>query len=112
MKPAQVIVLCEDKQQRVFVRRFMKPRTNHPIHLRPGLGLTSDSHDAGHRAGNRALRPFLKWAGGKRQLLPVLRDFYPDGFGTFPYHEPFLGSGVYRRCSSIWRAGSAAAESA
>ncbi len=31
MKPAQVIVLCEDKQQRVFVRRFMKPRTNHPI---------------------------------------------------------------------------------
>ena len=54
--------------------------------------MTSDSHDAGHRAGNRALRPFLKWAGGKRQLLPVLRDFYPDGFGT--YHEPFLGSGA------------------
>jgi len=54
--------------------------------------LTSDSHDAGHRASNRALRPFLKWAGGKRQLLPALRGFYPDGFGT--YHEPFLGSGA------------------
>ena len=33
MKPAQVIVLCEDKQQRVFVRRFMKPKTNHPIRV-------------------------------------------------------------------------------
>ena len=37
-------------------------------------------------------RPFLKWAGGKRQLLPQLRRFYPDDFRT--YHEPFLGSGA------------------
>lgn len=35
-------------------------------------------------------RPFLKWVGGKRQLLPVLRRFYPDTRGT--YFEPFLGS--------------------
>ena len=33
MKPAQVIVLCEDKQQQVFVRRFMKSKTNHPIRV-------------------------------------------------------------------------------
>ena len=33
MKPARLIVLCEDKQQQVFVRRFMKPRTNHPIRV-------------------------------------------------------------------------------
>ena len=33
MKPAQIIVLCEDKQQEVFVRRFLKPRTNHPIRV-------------------------------------------------------------------------------
>ena len=37
-------------------------------------------------------RPFLKWAGGKRQLLPQLRRFYPERFGA--YHEPFLGSGA------------------
>ena len=54
--------------------------------------MTSDSHDGDHRACNRALRPFLKWAGGKRQLLPVLREFYPESFGK--YHEPFLGSGA------------------
>ncbi len=40
----------------------------------------------------RPLRPFLKWAGGKRQLLPRLREFYPAAFGS--YHEPFLGSGA------------------
>lgn len=39
-----------------------------------------------------AARPFLKWAGGKRQLLPQLRRFYPARFGS--YHEPFLGSGA------------------
>jgi DNA adenine methylase len=38
------------------------------------------------------VRPFLKWAGGKRQLLPQLRRFYPPRFVT--YHEPFLGSGA------------------
>lgn len=37
-------------------------------------------------------RPFLKWAGGKRQLLPVLRTYYPGRIGG--YHEPFLGSGA------------------
>lgn len=37
-----------------------------------------------------AARPFLKWAGGKRQLLPRLRRFYPPRFRH--YWEPFLGS--------------------
>lgn len=46
----------------------------------------------GHPPGGSAVRPFLKWAGGKRQLLPELRRFYPRRFGT--YHEPFLGSGA------------------
>jgi DNA adenine methylase len=34
----------------------------------------------------------LKWAGGKRQLLPQLRRFYPRVFGR--YIEPFFGSGA------------------
>ena len=32
----------------------------------------------------------MKWAGGKRQLLPALRTFYPQTFTR--YWEPFLGS--------------------
>ena len=38
------------------------------------------------------VRPILKWAGGKRQLLPVLRPFYPARFRR--YFEPFVGSGA------------------
>jgi len=38
------------------------------------------------------VRPILKWAGGKRQLLPELRNFYPAAFTR--YFEPFLGSGA------------------
>jgi DNA adenine methylase len=37
-------------------------------------------------------RPLLKWAGGKRQLLPVFRRFYPDRLAG--YREPFFGSGA------------------
>ncbi|MDO8793175.1 MAG: Dam family site-specific DNA-(adenine-N6)-methyltransferase [Vicinamibacterales bacterium] len=39
-----------------------------------------------------ACRPLLKWAGGKRQLLPFIREYYPSGFSR--YFEPFLGSGA------------------
>jgi DNA adenine methylase len=36
--------------------------------------------------------PLLKWVGGKRQLLPALRRFYPVTFRR--YIEPFVGSGA------------------
>lgn len=44
------------------------------------------------RAASPAPRPFLKWAGGKRQLLPHLRAHVPERYGT--YHEPFVGGGA------------------
>ncbi|MEK9156739.1 MAG: DNA adenine methylase [Patescibacteria group bacterium] len=37
-------------------------------------------------------RPFLKWVGGKGQLLPELLKRVPESFGT--YFEPFLGGGA------------------
>lgn len=35
---------------------------------------------------------FLKWAGGKRQLLPELTKRFPKSFSG--YVEPFLGGGT------------------
>ena len=52
----------------------------------------SSSEHPGPPTAGRPVRPFLKWAGGKRQLLPRLREFYPEAFGA--YREPFLGSGA------------------
>jgi DNA adenine methylase len=42
--------------------------------------------------GRAPARPFLKWAGGKRQLLPQLLAAAPPRFGT--YFEPFVGGGA------------------
>ena len=40
---------------------------------------------------NNFVQPFVKWAGGKRQLLPELKKRIPK-FTT--YYEPFLGGGA------------------
>lgn len=37
-------------------------------------------------------KPFLKWAGGKRQLLPQFEACFPAGFKR--YIEPFVGGGA------------------
>lgn len=37
-------------------------------------------------------KPFVKWAGGKRQLIPILHQNLPLSFGV--YYEPFLGGGA------------------
>ena len=34
-------------------------------------------------------QPFVKWAGGKRRLVPALAPYFPDEIGT--YWEPFVG---------------------
>ena len=41
---------------------------------------------------NVLAQPFLKWAGGKRQLLPAIKEYLPKKFTQ--YYEPFVGAGA------------------
>lgn len=45
---------------------------------------------------NRTAKPFLKWAGGKSQLLPAIKKALPTSIlqSDFTYIEPFIGSGA------------------
>lgn len=38
------------------------------------------------------MKPFTKWVGGKRQLLPQILGISPDKFNK--YYEPFVGGGA------------------
>jgi DNA adenine methylase len=38
--------------------------------------------------------PILKWAGGKRQLLPQITDLFPSNYTERNFHEPFVGGGA------------------
>jgi len=42
------------------------------------------------------IKPILKWAGGKSQILAEISSVYPDGFGDTirRYAEPFVGGGA------------------
>ena len=41
---------------------------------------------------NSSVAPFVKWAGGKRQLLPQIKERMPEKYNS--YFEPFVGSGA------------------
>jgi DNA adenine methylase len=41
---------------------------------------------------NSNIAPFIKWAGGKRQLLAQIRERMPEIFNN--YYEPFVGGGA------------------
>lgn len=38
------------------------------------------------------MQPFVKWAGGKRQLIPEISKRLPESFNE--YYEPFIGGGA------------------
>lgn len=46
----------------------------------------------GKKQKSALVQPFLKWAGGKRQLWPSIQKYIPPAFGT--YYEPFVGAGA------------------
>jgi DNA adenine methylase len=43
-------------------------------------------------ATNNNVAPFLKWVGGKRQIIDTIKLYLPQKFTT--YYEPFIGGGA------------------
>jgi len=43
---------------------------------------------------NPLIKPYLKWAGGKRQLLEEIKKYLPKGINNYTYYEPFIGAGA------------------
>lgn len=41
---------------------------------------------------NSSVAPFVKWAGGKHQLIPQIRERMPEKYND--YYEPFIGGGA------------------
>lgn len=76
---------------------------SHTPRTHPGAAITfSSPMPPSTAAGSRqSVRPFLKWAGGKRQLLRDLRRFVPPEIAA--YHEPFLGSAAL--FFDLWKTG-------
>ena len=40
------------------------------------------------------VKPYLKWAGGKRQLLSEIKKYLPQNINDYIYYEPFIGAGA------------------
>ena len=43
---------------------------------------------------NCLVQPFLKWAGGKRQLMDKIKENLPNDIKELKYYEPFVGGGA------------------
>ena len=46
----------------------------------------------GTKMSNSSVAPFVKWAGGKRQLIPQIRERMPEKYNN--YYEPIVGGGA------------------
>ena len=47
------------------------------------------------KGGSEMVKPFLKWAGGKRQLISEIMAYYPfEKSKITKYAEPFVGGGA------------------
>jgi DNA adenine methylase len=45
-------------------------------------------------AVNKLVAPFMKWVGGKRQIMPSIVALLPNNINNYDYIEPFVGGGA------------------
>ena len=83
------------------VSKALRRKAPHPGQTLPKNGLDQSQLRASSSAGDSArhthlvrheAQPFLKWAGGKSQLLEQFEPFFPKTIRS--YCEPFLGGGA------------------
>ncbi|MFT4155408.1 DNA adenine methylase [Parafilimonas sp.] len=43
---------------------------------------------------NKLIAPFVKWVGGKRQIMPSIVKLLPKNIAAYNYIEPFIGGGA------------------
>lgn len=43
---------------------------------------------------NKEAKPFVKWAGGKKKVIPYIEEYYPFDNNITRYIEPFVGGGA------------------
>ena len=54
--------------------------------------MSTGTWKTGNRMNHLNTTPFVKWAGGKRQLLPQIKERLPEKYHN--YFEPFVGGGA------------------
>lgn len=91
ISPRQVDVLCDGGQVDGAQRK--DDLWLIPLHAQNPAGSQDATHQPQTPAG---VKPFLKWAGGKAQILDSIRAKYPPGLGKSitKYAEPFVGGGA------------------
>lgn len=54
--------------------------------------LTDNSKRVANSGEATSPKPFLQWVGGKREMIPQYKDYFPERYNQ--YFEPFLGGGA------------------
>lgn len=90
------IKASEGKKPVCNIESYVNTATGHDIKASGEVKPVKSSKLKSSLSKKVPLKPFVKWAGGKGQLLAEIRKSYPVGMGDTikKYAEPFVGGGA------------------
>lgn len=90
ISPHQVLVLCSERK--ISNATMVDNAWFIPVSVQTPIEPASIY---GNQCSKKKVKPFLKWAGGKGQLLSEIEKYYPFEDGKITkYAEPFVGGGA------------------